>query len=115
MITTLKSIPRIGEKTARRLIEHFGGEKQALDAIINHDIAALSELEGMTEKSAIALVLEAIALDEGAGVRDFLRTNEAYEIYERILELIKRAAHTGHARSKLNLYFPYPAHKKDKI
>ncbi len=115
MITSLKSIPRIGEKTARRLIEHFGGEKQALDAIMNHDIAALCELEGMTEKSAIALVLEVIALDEGAGIRDFLRTNEAYEIYERILELIKDAAHTGHARSKLNLYFPYPAHKKDKI
>jgi len=115
MITTLKSIPRIGEKTARRLIEHFGAEKQALDAIMNQDIAALSELEGMTEKSAIALVLEAIALNEGAGVRDFLKTNEAYEIYERILEFIKGAAHTGHARSKLNLYFPYPYHKKARI
>ncbi|MGB8218125.1 MAG: helix-hairpin-helix domain-containing protein [Candidatus Methanoperedens sp.] len=115
MITTLKSIPRIGEKTASRLIEHFGGEKQALVAITNHDIAALCELEGMTEKSAIALVLEAIALDEGTGIRDFLMTNEAFEIYERILELVKDSAHTGHARSKLNLYFPYPAHKKDKI
>ena len=115
MITSLKSIPRIGEKTALRLIEHFGGEKQALVAILNHDIAALCELEGMTEKSAISLVLEAIALDEGTGIRDFLRTNEAYEIYERVLELVKDSAHTGHARSKLSLYFPYPAHKKEKI
>ncbi len=115
MITSLKSIPRIGEKTAHRLIEHFGREKQALDVIMNHDIAALAEIEGMTEKSAIALVLEAIMLDEGAGVRDFLKTNEAYEIYERVLELIKDSAHTGHARSKLSLYFPYPARKKDKI
>ncbi len=115
MITTLKSIPRIGEKTARRLIEHFGSEKQALDAILNKDIAAISELGGMTEKSAISLVLEAIALNEGVGMRDFLKTGEAYEIYERIMELIKGFAHTEHAASKLNLYFPYPSHKKDKI
>jgi dsDNA-specific endonuclease/ATPase MutS2 len=115
MITNLKSIPRIGEKTALRLIKHFGSEKQALDAVLNKDIAALSEVEGMTEKSVISLVLDAMALNEGVSMRDFLKTNEAYEIYERILELIKNFAHTGHARSKLNLYFPYPAHQKDKI
>ncbi len=115
MITTLKSIPRIGEKTAKRLIEHFGSEKQALDAIINQDIAALSELEGMTEKSAISLVLETIAINEGAGVRDFLKTNEAYEFYERLMELIKGFAHTDHARNKLSLCFPYPSRKKEKI
>jgi dsDNA-specific endonuclease/ATPase MutS2 len=115
MITSLKSIPRIGEKTALRLSKHFGSEKQALDAILNKDIAALSEIEGMTEKSAISLVLDAMALNEGVAARDFLKTNGAYEIYERILELIKGFAHTGHARSKLNLYFPYPAYKKDKI
>jgi len=115
MISTLKSIPRIGEKTARRLVEHFGSEKQAIDAIMNRDIAAISELEGMTEKSAISLVLEAIALNEGAGVRDFLKTNEAFELYERLMELIKGSAHTGYARSKLSLYYPYPSRKKDKI
>jgi DNA mismatch repair protein MutS2 len=115
MITTLKSIPRIGEKTARRLVEHFGSEKQAIDAIMNRDIAAISELEGITEKSAISLVLEAIAINEGAGVRDFLKTNEAFEFYERLLELIKGFAHTDHARSKLSLYFPYPSGKKEKI
>lgn len=115
MITTLKSIPRIGEKTARRLVEHFGSEKQAIDAIISQDIAAISELEGMTEKSAISLVLEAIAINEGAGVRDFLKTNEAFDFYERLLELIKGFAHTDHARSKLSLYFPYPSRKKEKI
>ncbi|MFA4935419.1 MAG: helix-hairpin-helix domain-containing protein [Candidatus Methanoperedens sp.] len=115
MISQLKSIPRIGEKTASRLIGRFGSEKQALDAIMNRDIAAISETEGMTEKSAISLVLDAMALDEGVGARDFLKTGEAFEIYERLMSLIKDFAHTEHARTKLNLYFPYPASKKDKI
>jgi DNA mismatch repair protein MutS2 len=115
MITRLKDIPRIGEKTTRRFIEHFGGEKEALDAITNQDIAAISEIEGMTEKSALSLILEASALNEGAGVKDFLKTKEAYELYERIIGLIKDFAHTDYARSKLLLYFPYPLHKKNKI
>jgi DNA mismatch repair protein MutS2 len=115
MITTLKSIPRIGEKTAKRLIEHFGSEKHAIEVIMNRDIAALCELEGLTEKSAISLVLETMAINEGAGVRDFLKTNEAYEFYERLMELIKGFAHTDYSRSKLSLYIPYPSPKKEKI
>lgn len=115
MIDTLKSIPRIGEKTAHRLVEHFGSEKQAIDAILNQDIAAISELEGMTEKSATSLVLEAIAINEGTGIRDFLKTNEAFEFYERLMELVKSFAHTDYSRTKLSLYFPFPSRKKEKI
>lgn len=115
MIKSLKDIPRIGEKIARRFIEHFGSEKKALDAIMNGDIAGISEIGGITEKSAISLLLEALALNEGVGVRDFLRTKEAYEIYERILELISDHAHSAYAKSKLHLYFPYPSYKKDNI
>lgn len=115
MIDKLKSIPRIGEKTASRLIEHFGSEKQAIDAIVNQDIAAISEIEGMTEKSAISLVLEAIAENDGSSARDFLKTGEAYDFYERLMGLIKESAHTDHARNKLSFYFPYPSIMKDRI
>lgn len=115
MITTLKSIPRIGEKTALRLIKHFGSEEKALEAILNKNIAAIKEVEGMTEKSAISLILEAIALNEGAAAGDFLKTGEAYELYERIMETIKGFAHTDYARSKLSLYYPFPSRKKDRI
>ena len=57
----------------------------------------------------------AIAVNDGAGVRDFLKTNESFEFYDRLMELIKGFAHTDHARSKLSLYFPYPSRKKEKI
>ncbi len=115
MIKSLKDIPKIGEKKASRFIEHFGSEKSAIDSIINGDIAGISEIEGMTEKSAISLVLEALALNEGFCIRDFLKTEEAYGIYKHIIELITDSAHTGHAKSKLQLYFPYPASKKHGI
>ncbi len=115
MIKSLKDIPRIGEKTASRFIEHFGSEKQALDAILKGEIAAISEIEGMTEKSSISLVMEAIAANEGAGIKDFLRTGEAHDMYKKIMSLLSGCARTDYAKSKLQLYLPYPASKKDRI
>ncbi|MFH1323558.1 MAG: helix-hairpin-helix domain-containing protein, partial [Methanobacteriota archaeon] len=115
MIKSLKEIPRIGEKTASRLIEHFGSENKAIEAIIKGDIAGIAEIEGMTERSAISLVLEAVAANEGFNIRDFLRTGETYEIYKKIMAQISDCAHTDYAKSKLQLYFPYPAGKKERI
>jgi hypothetical protein len=115
MIKNLRDIPRIGEKSANRLTEHFGSEKQALDAVINGEIAALCEVEGMTEKSAISLIQEAHAVNEGVGIRDFLKTTEAYGIYERLMDRISGFAHTGYAKTKLRLYIPYPSGKKERI
>ncbi len=115
MINSLKGIPRIGEKTASRLIEHFGSEKKALEAIIRGDIAGICEIEGMTEKSAISLVLEASSANEGFNIRDFLKTGETYEIYKKIISLISENAHTDHARNKLQLYFPFPSGRQERI
>ncbi|NJD75979.1 MAG: endonuclease MutS2 [Candidatus Methanoperedens sp.] len=115
MIKSLKDIPRIGEKTSRRFIERFGSEKIAMDAILNGDIAGIGEIEGITEKSAISIVLEALSANEGFSVGDFLKTGEAYGIYERILDMVCDCAHTDYARNKMRLYFPYPSNKKDKI
>jgi DNA mismatch repair protein MutS2 len=115
MIKSLKEIPRIGEKTASRLIEHFGSENKAIEAIINRDLAGIAEIEGMTERSAISLVLEAFAINEGSGIRDFLKTAETYEIYKKIMTLISDCARTDYAKSKLQLYFPYTSDRKDAI
>jgi len=115
MIKSLKEIPRIGEKTASRLIEHFGSENKAIEAIINGDLASIAEIEGMTERSAISLALEAVAANEGFNIRDFLKTGETHEIYKKIMAMISDCAHTDYARSKLQLYFPYPSGKKDRI
>jgi DNA mismatch repair protein MutS2 len=79
------------------------------------DIAGIAEIEGMTEKSAISLVIEAIAANEGVSIKDFLKTREAYEIYKKIILLISDCASTDYAKSKLQLFFPYPAREIDRI
>lgn len=115
MIKSLKDIPRIGEKTANRFIEHFGSEDKAIEAMLNGDLAGIAEIEGMTERSAISLVLDAIAANDGSGIRDFLKTGETFEIYKNIMALLSDCACTDYAKSKLQLYFPYTAGRKDRI
>ncbi|NPE29252.1 endonuclease MutS2 [Methanococcoides sp. SA1] len=111
----LQDIPRIGEKMAKRFQEHFGGEERAMDAILSGDIASISEVEGVGQRYAISLVHEVRAQFEGVSMEDFLKTKEASDIYERLLDIIKQFAHTRYAKDKLHVYIPYPASKKALI
>ena len=112
---SLQDLPRIGGKTAQRFIEHFGSEEAALHAVLNGDIASLSEVEGIGQKFAISLVHEIRGIIYGVTLADFLKTNEAVNIYKRMLDVIKQFASTGYAKDKLNIYIPYPSSKIDLI
>lgn len=114
-MNNLQDIPRIGEKMAKRFIGHFGSEEDALDAILEGDIAGISEVEGIGQRYAISLVHEVRTQVEGVSISDFLKTKESMDIYERLLDLIKQFAHTRYAKDKLHIYFPYTATKINKI
>lgn len=114
-IHSLNDIPGIGEKMARRFIEHFGTEQNALEAILNGDVASISCMEGVGQRYAISLVQEVNSRIEGVKIQDFLKTRESMDIYERLLDIIKTFAHTGYAREKMHTFFPYPASSRDKI
>lgn len=114
-IHSLNDIPGIGEKMARRFIEHFGTEQNALEAILNGDVASISCMEGVGQRYAISLVQEVNSRIEGIKIQDFLKTRESMDIYERLLDIIKTFAHTGYAREKMHTFFPYPASSRDKI
>lgn len=111
----LKDIPGIGEKTANRFIEHFGTEENAIEAIIDADIASISLIEGVGYKYAIALINEVNSKIQGVSTYSFLKTNEAIGIYEKLLDIIKSFAHTNYAKDKIHTFFPYPVTYKDKI
>ncbi len=114
-LSSLQEIHGIGERVANRLIEHFGTEEAALQAICEGDIASLSEVNGISHNFALSLARDARSRAEGCSISDFLRTKEALELYSRLLELIKGFAHTTHARDKLNLFYPLPVSHMDLI
>jgi len=114
-LSSLREIHGIGERVADRLIEHFGTEAAALQAICEGDIASLSEVNGISHNFALSLARDARSRAEGCSISDFLRTKEALDLYSRLLELIKSFAHTTHARDKLNLFYPLPASRMDLI
>ncbi|MGP8319616.1 MAG: MutS-related protein [Methanosarcinaceae archaeon] len=114
-MNNLQDIPRIGEKMAKRFIEHFGSEEDALDAILDGDVAGISEVEGIGQRYAISLVHEVRTQMEGISISDFLKTKESMDVYEQLLDLIKQFAHTRYAKDKLHIYFPYTAAKINKI
>ena len=114
-LSSLQEIHGIGERVADRLIEHFGTEDAALQAICEGDIASLSEVSGISHNFALSLARDARSRAEGCSISDFLKTKESLELYSRLLELIKSFAHTAHSRDKLDLFYPLPASRMDLI
>lgn len=114
-LISLREINGIGEKVAEKLVEYFGSENAALQAICDGDIASLSEVNGISHNFALTLARDAKSRVEGCSISDFLKTKEAIDLYSRLLELIKGFAHTGHARDKLNLFYPLPATRMDLV
>ncbi|HWQ47606.1 MAG TPA: endonuclease MutS2 [Methanosarcina sp.] len=114
-LSSLREIHGIGGRVADRLIQHFGTEEAALQAICEGDIASLSEVNGVSRNFALSLARYARSRAEDCSISDFLRTKEALGLYSRLLELIKSFAHTTHAKDKLNLFYPLPASRMDLI
>jgi len=102
----LKDIPGVGVKVNERLVAHFGDEDAALEAILKGDVAGLLGMRGMSQRQATALVQRARGAKYGVSPSDFLATDEAVRIYESLMELLARSAHTDYARQKLGTFFP---------
>lgn len=111
----LKELPGIGEKLSAKLINYFGSEQNAIDILKKRDIASLAEVPGIGEKYAVTLVHEIIAKDEGFAIDDFLKTQEALNVYERIIGLLRSYCHTPYSRSKISTFIPYPSKRADRI
>lgn len=111
----IREIPGIGEKTAGRMIEHFGSETAAMEIFSRHDIAAIAAIPGIGEKNAVSLVQAFIFKDENISPDDFLKTVEARGVYKRLLNIIKSYTNTAYARDKINIYFPMPFSKRERI
>ncbi|MFX0060635.1 MAG: helix-hairpin-helix domain-containing protein [Candidatus Hermodarchaeota archaeon] len=110
-ISSLKEIRGVGSALAKKLIEHFGSEEQAIQIIVEGDVAKLSSIEGLGERFAARLVRTVYAQKLGVNIDDFLQTQDSLGVYDEILDIIRDFSKTQFSRSKLLLYFPVPISK----
>lgn len=100
----LQDLPGIGPKLRERLVEHFGSEDAALNAVFTGDVAELTSV--LNERAAITLVQIAWGRRHGVDPQDFLATDEAARIYRMLIERISRYAHSTYARLRIGTLFP---------
>ena len=99
----LTGLSGVGESVANKLIEYFGNEQSAYEALIEGNISAISQVDGITLKRAVNLSKSAIG-EEGK----FLSTTEAEKIFQSLVESISRHCLTKSGRDRLQLMTPNP-------
>lgn len=102
----IKDIPGVGEKTAGRLIDYYGSEEEAIQSILDGDVAGVAQSGGVSPRQAASIVKAAIGIEEDMRVEDFLRTEEARRIYESLMSMLAGCARTDYARANTRVFFP---------
>lgn len=100
----LVDIPGIGPRIRERLMEHYGSEECALEAVLSGDAASLMSV--LSERQALSLAQWSKGVKFSAKPEGFLATDEAKRIYQMIISRIENYAHTDYARLKINTIFP---------
>jgi hypothetical protein len=103
-VLKLVDLPGVGSRIRERLLEHYGSEENALEAVSRGDVAGLSMV--MSERQALSLVQHARGMKYGVKPEDFLATDEAIKIYQVLISRLAGYAHTEYARSKIGTMFP---------
>lgn len=97
-------MPGIGARIKERLVDRFGREETALEAILQGDVAGL--LDVVSERHALSLVQWAMGKKYGAEPESFLATEESSRIYQILISKMSAYAHTEYARLKIGTLFP---------
>lgn len=114
-MASLEKIKGIGKKVEEKLVEYFGSEEEALDAVLNGRISEIGAIPGIGLGKALQVVKNAYEHVEGVTSSQVLKTDDIQEIYNHILEIVRSYAKTTYAKDKMMLYWPLPASKIDKI
>jgi hypothetical protein len=100
----LVDLPGVGSRIRERLLENYGSEEQALDAVLKGDVVGLCRV--LTERQAFSLVQSAKGLKYGCTSDDFLATDEVLKIYKMLISRMASFACTEYARLKIGTLFP---------
>lgn len=99
----LTDLPGVGSRIRERLIEQYGDEEKALQAVMDPDLAGLCRT--LSERQALLLVRNARALLYGVSPDQFLATDEAKRVFESLISRLSGYAHTEFARQKMGTLF----------
>src|SRR5664280_415787 len=98
----LKKIKGIGERQAEKIISNFGGEKEFLKAVQNYEVDRITSIDGVSQKKAIHIINTII----GNPSQEFLKTDQAVQIYNDIIERILGFANTKYCENRILLMSP---------
>ena len=99
----LVDLPGVGSRIRERLLEQYGDEEKALQAILNADVAGLCR--ALSERQALFLVSHAKGLKYAVTPEQFLATDEATRIQQTLISHLASYAHTEYARLKIGTLF----------
>jgi len=97
-------LPGVGSRIRERLLENYGSEENALDAVLKGDVEGLCKV--LSERQAFSLVQSAKGLKYGCISDDFLATDEVLKIYRMLISRMASFACTEYARLKIGTLFP---------
>lgn len=99
----LTDLPGVGARIRERLIEQYGDEEAAVQAVLSADVVGLCR--ALSERQALLLVRHARGLKYSVTPEQFLATDEAERISQMLTESIAGHAHTEYARQKIRTLF----------
>jgi hypothetical protein len=99
----LVDLPGVGSRIRERLLEQYGDEEKALQAVLNADVAGLCR--ALSERQALLLVQYAKGLEYAVTPEQFLATDEATRIQQTLISHLASYAHTEYARLKIGTLF----------
>jgi len=99
----LKDLPGVGQRIRERLIEQYGDEQRAVEAVLAGDLSGLAL--AVSERQALLLIRHGRCLRHSTAPDQFLATEEAARVQEKLIDLLSGYAHTDFAQQKIMTLF----------
>ena len=93
----------MGQRIRERLIELYGDEEKAMQAVMAGDVSGLAV--AVSQRQALLLVRHGRCLRHSLSPDQFLATDEAARMQEKLTALLSEYAHTDFARQKILTLF----------
>jgi len=111
VIDSIKQLAGIGDKGAMRIIEHFGSEQLAIDAMNDFQIGDIIKLP-ISQQARVDIIRDIHRRKYGYSHSTILKTAEAKEYYTKIMSIFRQYASTDYARYAISVFCPVKDQKE---